>query len=554
MKSFIGILTVILVLSFTGNASARSAIGLIKVTEADGSPSAYVNEIVVPNDTLSTSGAVGTQTLPATLGTLNAITYSANTQSLLAAADYAAMKVLLGLADVIQTPLNVDNEDAVTLDAGDVVFLAMTGTGEPTNFTMTETNASEGQIGILFNAGTTSLKTGDDAGVLELDGNTIIPPGKFLIIKYVTDRYYGYGGYGLSEVWSAINLAPSGIGQFNKKIINSAVDYNLIPTEMDSTIFMTAGGRVNIPDSSLILSGAFIRCFKIGTADTYVRSLNASHVITNYEGTAFTAADMVKLDDASGSMVELTYRTTNDWRVTDREGVPADGGVPGGGAATYIADGNAIAAYLFENDLTDETANSNDLTDSGTITYETATPAPPNGTYSALFVAASSQYGYSASADFDFTTTFSICGRVYFNSDDYSPIAAKGTSVDSGYLIRRHGGNNAFQFQISSDGTATESPQTATDSAPTGEWIFFAITNTGTAMKFYIAGLPHDGGSFPSGSYAYSGGVNDTVGNFMVGRSEDIGSYMDGNLKDLYVTNDVLSDAEIYDIEINGLQ
>jgi hypothetical protein len=224
------------------------------------------------------------------------------------------------------------------------------------------------------------------------------------------------------------------------------------------------------------------------------------------------------------------------------------------GGSSLMDDANCVGVYYFENDATDESANSNDLTAQGSPTYETSSPSPQQGTYSTLLVAASSQYFESSDADFDVTGSFSVGGWFYFNTlPSYSIPTSKhyASSGSYGWAITA-ASTGSLEFGISSNGTAWDADTTSTGVVTTSTWYHLVFVYDGTYKRIYIDGSEYTI-SWPQ---AYSSGVNVSSANFSYGSRVSSGGsrdrFMDGNIDEAFFFDRALSASEISDIYNNG--
>lgn len=469
----------------------------------------------------------------------------------------------LGTTKYTQT-VSVNNEGTLTPTSGyDYVRILLTPNASPTYITFEEptTQAETGDEIEIFNVDENYGIFEDTPGKLELPGRTTLKQGGKIKATYIVDRYYGFPSGAMEEYASAINLTGGGIIQGGKKIITATGDVNLTYDQLGGSELRLSGAgpkKVTIQDSPYIVTGEHFTISREGTGATEVRSLNASHYFRLPAGTDLDAADVVDLDAGTDATAEFTYMGSNKWRVLDLIGTSLDGGVPAGGAGTYLTDGDVIAAWYFENNLEDATAENNDLTDHGTITF-VSTPPAPQGSYWADFNG-TTQYASSTDVDFETTltdTSWSLFGRVYFDTDHAGVIASMGgTDGNRGWVLYRHLANNSFYLQLSTNGsTLTVGEQTATDTAPIETELSFALVFDGTNIRFYINGYESTNAGFP---VAFSSTAYDTTANFELGHGyialTDNNRYLNGKLDQVYLISRALTSEEVLDIYMNGLE
>lgn len=354
-------------------------------------------------------------------------------------------------------------------------------------------------------------------------------------------------------------------GDGPRPIIPASADYNLTPSEINNNskgilVMASAALDVSIPEDMCDTATGVEIEVKKTTGDTVSIYSNdpADQIITSAD-VALTAGYELDLAAADGSSVRLCCAAANKWYVIGQNGTPTNGGARDGGPVTnYLTDADVIAAFYFEEDLTDETSEGNNLTDHGTITF-VSTPTAPQGTYSADFNG-STQYASSSDTDFDAIltdTTWSITGKVYFDTEHYGAIFSMGgTSGGRGITLYRHDGNDSFYLKVSTNGTdIAVGEQTAVGTAPINTWLSYALVFDGTNIRFYIDGYESTGAGFPK---AFTGTVYDTTADFWVGRGyiglTDTDRWLNGKLDRPYLISRALTAEEVLDIHLNGLE
>jgi len=214
--------------------------------------------------------------------------------------------------------------------------------------------------------------------------------------------------------------------------------------------------------------------------------------------------------------------------------------------ASLLTDADVLGVWRFENDLTDSSSVGNALSESSAVSYETATPTPPNGTYSLHL---SGNYVYDTGTDYNVTGAFSFGGWFYFDADTDGFFGGRHGGGNYGWVLRRFAANDNIEFGISSDGSSWSSGVSGNDVIVAATWYHVVCVYTGTAKKIYIDGSEYTGGDFPQ---AYSSGVYNPPVPFDIGYVDYGGDSLVGNVKDAFFFKRALSAAEISTIYTSG--
>lgn len=225
--------------------------------------------------------------------------------------------------------------------------------------------------------------------------------------------------------------------------------------------------------------------------------------------------------------------------------------------AVYKDDANIQLLLLFENDLTDESPNGNDLTNNNGVTFDNVDFQ--EGAYSADFEAGSSQSGSIADGSqsgLDITGDISVGCRIKAESlaagthgliTKWNPTSGErswGLFVNS---------NGAITFLVSNDGSSVTTAITANSVISTGTWFHVVAVYNGTDIRIYVDGsLSSNGADNPK---TYSSGIHSGSADVIVGtRDGSGGTFFDGKMDEGFVFDRELSSAEVADIDTNGIQ
>lgn len=219
-------------------------------------------------------------------------------------------------------------------------------------------------------------------------------------------------------------------------------------------------------------------------------------------------------------------------------------------SSNLLNDADVIGVWYFDNDATDESNQSNDLTAVNTPTYETSNPSPQQGTHSANCASGSSEYFKDNDSDFDITNgTFTFGGWFYI--DTAADGGLGGRHINSGgsygWSVKTKT-NGAVQFGISSDGSTWDSTEeTGVYSDET--WIHLVFVNDGSNKRLYVNGSEDTDGNFPA---SYNSGVYNPSGYTRIGGYEYGPVYMNGNVDEIFMFDRALTASEISNIYNNG--
>ncbi len=224
--------------------------------------------------------------------------------------------------------------------------------------------------------------------------------------------------------------------------------------------------------------------------------------------------------------------------------------------AIYTNDPDLEGLWRFNGDLTDESANGNDLTDHNTVAYDSGDYR--EGSASLDLERGNAEYASISDGDqvgLDLAGDFSIGGWVKVESYvDNVPVLGKGNpgSVNLAYLLdfNLNSGEYRLRGMFSTNGTyqsANAVEVGAGEDFPTGEWHHVVLVRDGTDLYLYV-----DGSEAETKSGASSGAVYDSADDFTVGESG--GTYYDGLMDEQFVFSRALSLSEVQDIYNNGIQ
>ena len=229
----------------------------------------------------------------------------------------------------------------------------------------------------------------------------------------------------------------------------------------------------------------------------------------------------------------------------------------GGGSGHSKSDPNLKGLWYFENNLTDETSNNSDLTADGTVSYESSSPDPKQGTYSILLESTNDECVYCGASctesNFEVTGPFSFGGWFYpANDTDHLVAGGKhGTSGDYGWKVNFRGDSgDSIGFYVSSNGTAWTGNYTQSDVFDAGNWYHVVCVYDGSYLRIYINASEVDDAVWP---ISYSSGINVSSTDFTIGGcSYDAGYEWDGNMDEIFFFDDALTAEEISNIYTNG--
>ena len=191
---------------------------------------------------------------------------------------------------------------------------------------------------------------------------------------------------------------------------------------------------------------------------------------------------------------------------------------------------NLVAWYKFDNDATDSSGNSYDLTAENTPAYATE-DYWVTGEKSTDLVAGSSQYFHSANAAFNITGAYTVAGWV--NADDTTTVyIVNRWAANKGYKVGINGSSQVF---VANDASA-EKNSTTTISA--GRWYHVAVVYDQTNTIIYIDGNV-------DAVAAYTDDPQDSTGEFYVGSDATPANFWDGHLKDVAIWSEAKTPIQI---------
>jgi len=224
--------------------------------------------------------------------------------------------------------------------------------------------------------------------------------------------------------------------------------------------------------------------------------------------------------------------------------------------AIYTNDPDLEGLWRLNSDLTDESANGNDLTDNNTVGYNTGDYQ--EGTASLDLERDNSEYASitdGAQVGLDLSGNFSIGGWVKVESYvDNMPVAGKGNpgGVNLAYLLDFNLNTGEYRLRglFSTDGTYQSGNAIevgAGEDFPTGEWHHVVFVRNGANLYLYIDGAEAETKSGASTSAVYNSADEFTLG-------ESAGVYYDGLMDEQFVFSRALILSEVQDIYNNGIQ
>lgn len=216
--------------------------------------------------------------------------------------------------------------------------------------------------------------------------------------------------------------------------------------------------------------------------------------------------------------------------------------------AHSINDPNLMGLWYFEDDCTDESTNSNDLTPVGSPAYNVE---HQQGAKSIRLDRGSSQYLSSADTDFNPTGNISFGGWFYpLDDTNGQNVFSKHKSGDYGFKTDFKGDDvDKIDFGVSSDGSAWSDYVSGETDFSTGSWQHFVWVYDGSHLRLYKDGSELERGVFPQ---AYSSGINVSAAAFLIGYAEVGGAYLDAYCDELFFFSDALTAGEVSDIHTSG--
>lgn len=212
------------------------------------------------------------------------------------------------------------------------------------------------------------------------------------------------------------------------------------------------------------------------------------------------------------------------------------GGGDGAGPTAYeLLAATALAHWIFADNANDETTNSYDGTENGTITYGTHGLANVPGKY----VQTSSGNYLTLPQVFNGLTAFSLAGWVRFDAVQTSASPFFGSfTAGSAPLLRENGGGGKWQvYAYTPASAALIADLQSTISIAATTWLHIALTYNGTTAKLYSNGVDvSSGGTIAAGTFG-----NDSSGVRVGGGASGLVQPFSGRTADLFVFNSVLT-------------
>lgn len=276
----------------------------------------------------------------APLSLYGAISPSSDVQSILGAADVAAVNTLLGTGQVTQDTVTLSDEDEITPVAGDVVFIPCDPQSDPTNFTISESGATDGKVIIIYNSSTTlNMQIADNAGVTELDGTIVINPGGFLTLRYVTAAYYKYPG-GTTEFIGDISIPGGGTIQGDLQLVETAANIYVSgetasDTDYRGGMIVPTGACDIIFQQQDSVAGVYVDVFMDTTGDVFVYSNESgiTHTLLNGTDTGNSGSNRFQVTGTVGNLARIAFTDATTLRVLS--GTVTDGVAAGASCALY---------------------------------------------------------------------------------------------------------------------------------------------------------------------------------------------------------------------------
>ena len=221
-----------------------------------------------------------------------------------------------------------------------------------------------------------------------------------------------------------------------------------------------------------------------------------------------------------------------------------------GGPHDISGDANLVGVWYFENDATDETASTNDLTESGTVAYITESPTPKQGTYAIDFD--DNEYVYIDGGDqtnMDATSGLTFGGWYYFDFVVFfnfmGNMMTDGSNRSWGFLADTNG---AIEFYISPDGSTVDSFASANSIATADTWDHWAVTYETDTITLYRNGSPLVSGDFPA---TYTTDIFNNSHRFWIA-GDSFGNDLNGKVDEVFYAIDGMSGSEVSNIFNNG--
>ncbi len=220
--------------------------------------------------------------------------------------------------------------------------------------------------------------------------------------------------------------------------------------------------------------------------------------------------------------------------------------------AIYTDDSALEGGWRFDNDYTDESANSNTLTGNNSPTFDGADAQ--QGSHSIDFERDDSEYASITDASqtgLECLSAFSIGGWFKFETHPSAHVNLIGKldtpgSLQDGYRL----GCRYHDVRFYIDGASYETSGNVVSS--TGTWYHIVITHDGTTVRLYIDGSEVTDNDFP---VTTSNFPSDVSADFNIGAINSGASYhYDGKADEVFVFSRALSAADVEDIADNGIQ
>ena len=240
-------------------------------------------------------------------------------------------------------------------------------------------------------------------------------------------------------------------------------------------------------------------------------------------------------------------------------------GLIGGGGANAFdkTDATLKGLWYFEEDLTDETTNGNNLSASGTLSYAASSPNPAttndSQAYSVFMEAANHEHAESDSADLDPNDDMSVgCWFYPNNITAEMALFSKNSTTSELYgwrlYLEGNDANDPTTLRYSLDGTSTTTYTVNSLYAET-TWIHLVVVFDGSGennVRLYKNGSEVTGGNFPG---ANTGTVYNPDIPFMIGDWDGSNFELDGYADEcFYFQGKALSDAEVLQIYTYGFE
>jgi hypothetical protein len=218
--------------------------------------------------------------------------------------------------------------------------------------------------------------------------------------------------------------------------------------------------------------------------------------------------------------------------------------------AIYTDDVALEACWRFDNDLTDESANGDDLSQSGTVSYSSTDP--PQGTHKMVLAGSGTNYAYITDAnltglDFSLSAwslTFWI-DPVDAGGGGVRHIIVKDDAADRGFFIAFR--LDDIRIEWGTGASTADIYATTSDAFSDNAVHHVAVTWNGTTLRFYVDASEDTSGDFPATPGA---NCRENTQDLEIGASLTISGFID----EVAFFSRELSSTDVADIYNNHIQ